>query len=574
MHLEYRDGRYVLLLKQSERQIARQAGFNFDMTGAKHWYTTDWKRATEFHHVAVGEALMRLDAHVAKLAAELEKSFAMLSNYPVPVPELYHPKTGEKLDYLPYQKAGIAYAAERTHVLIADPPGLGKTIQAVGIINNHGVQSGLIFCPSGLKHNWKKELEKWLVDKTLTVGIAEGGVVPDTDFVIINYDIADRNYDALVREQWGIIVCDESQVMANPDAKRVMAILGRKFAKKWKKRPLQAWKWVFLSGTPITKQPIQLWPIIQHCDPNGLGADWEKFVYRYCDAYQGAFGLVTDGGSNLSELNEKLRLAFMVRRLKKHVLKHLPPKERHVILLPAEGLSNLIQTERDSFAHALAALEEMNEEVERSDITRLEDLDPAYILDQMATLYEGSFDDLGEHLDRGDLVPEFTAYSEARKELGLAKLPMVMEIIERLMAEGHKVLVFAIHKEVIARMYERWPNAARIVGGMTAKKVEKEKVRFQGWDDEGIEPDPNCNPILLNIKAGGVGHTLTKGCKIVKAELWAVPGDVEQCEDRAHRIGQDQPVDVYYPVVQGTMDAATIESMIHRLEMIESAIDG
>ncbi|USM11544.1 RNA polymerase-associated protein [Citromicrobium phage vB_CbaS-RXM] len=574
MHLEYRDGRYVLLLKKSQRQIARQAGFNFDMHGAKHWYTTDWKRAAEFHHIAVGEALIRLDAHVAKLTAELEASFAMLSDYKVPVPDLYHPKTGEKLDYLPYQKAGIQYASTRKYCLIADPPGLGKTIQAVGIINNHRIQSGIIFCPSGLKHNWKKEIEKWLVDKTLTVGIAEGDKVPDTDFVIINYDIADRNYDALIREEWGIIVCDESQIMSNPKAKRVMAILGKRFGKKFQKRPLQAWKWVFLSGTPITKQPIQLWPIIQHCDPDGLGKDWETFVYRYCDAYNGAFGLVTDGGSNLSELNEKLRLAFMVRRLKKHVLKHLPPKKRTVVLLPEEGLSNLIQTERDAFAHALAALEDMNEEIEKSDITRLDDLDPDFILDQMATIFDGSFDQVGEHLDAGDLLPEFTAYSEARKELGLAKLPMVMRIVERLVDEGYKVLVFAIHKEVIARMYEAWPNSARIVGGMTAKKVEKEKVRFQGWDDEGIDPDPLCDRILLNIKAGGVGHTLTKGTKIVKAELWAVPGDVEQCEDRAHRIGQDEEVEVIYPVVQGTMDARTIESMIHRLEMIESAIDG
>ncbi len=574
MHLEYRGGRYVLLLKQSERQIARQAGFTFDMTGAKHWYTTDWKRAAEFHHVAVGEAKERLDKHVTELEAALEASFAMYADYEVPVPDIYHPKTGEKLDYLPYQKAGILYAASRKHVLIADPPGLGKSISAAGIINNHDIQSGLIFCPSGLKYNWFKELTKWLVDKSLTIGIAQGDDIPDTDFVIINYEIADRNYDKLSREEWGIIVCDESQVLSNGDAKRTMAILGKRFGKKFKKRPLRAWKWCFLSGTPITKQPIQLWPIIQHCDPEGLGRDWETFVYTYCDAYQGHFGLVTDGGSNLSELNEKLRLSFMVRRLKKHVLKHLPPKNRHVIILPEEGLSNLIQTERDTFANALAALEEMNEEVERTDITRLVDLDPAYILDQMATIHAGSFDSVGEHLDAGDLVPEFSAYSEARKELGLAKLPMVMELIERLIAEGRKVLVFAIHKEVIARMYERWPQSARIIGGMTAKKVEKEKVRFQGWADEGIEPDPDCDRILLNIRAGGVGHTLTKGTAIVKAELWAVPGDVEQCEDRSHRIGQDEEVDVYYPVVNGTMDAMTIQSLIARLEMIESAIDG
>jgi len=264
MRLEYRDGRYVLILKQSERSIARQSGFSFDVAGAKHWFTTDWKVAAQFMHVADPATMARLQAHEKKLSDALEASLSMFADYDVPVPDLYSPKTGEKLDYLPYQKAGILYAASRKHVLIADPPGLGKTIQGAGIINNHSIQSGLIFCPSGLKYNWKKELEKWLVDKTLTVGVAEGENIPDTDFVIINYDIADRNYDKLIREQWGIIICDESQVLSNGNAKRVMAILGKRFGKKFKKRPLNAWKWVFLSGTPITKQPIQLWPIIQH----------------------------------------------------------------------------------------------------------------------------------------------------------------------------------------------------------------------------------------------------------------------------------------------------------------------
>jgi SWI/SNF-related matrix-associated actin-dependent regulator 1 of chromatin subfamily A len=574
VYLEYQNGRYVLLLKQSERQIARQAGFTFDLTGAKHWFTTDWKRAAEFLHVATGEAKTRLEILIKLLEDQLEASFSMFADYPVPVPDIYSKKTGEKLDYLGYQKAGILYAAPRPHVLIGDPPGLGKTIIAIGIINNHSIQSGLIFCPSGLKINWKKEMEKWLVDKTLTIGIAEGDTVPTTDFVIINYDIADRNYDKLVREQWGTIICDESQALSNDKSKRTMAVLGKRFGKKFQKRPLNAWKWLFLSGTPITKQPIQLWPIIQHCDPNGMGSNWDAFVYRYCDAVMTPFGLNTTGGSNLSELNEKLRLGFMVRRLKKHVLKDLPEKRRHIILLPEEGLSNLIQTERDRFANALSALEDMNEEVEKSDITRLDDLDPGYVLDQMATIYQGSFDSVGEALDAGDLIPQFSAYSEARKELGLAKLPMVMEIIQRLLDDGKNVLVFAIHKEVIARIHERWPTSARIIGGFTAKRVEKEKVRFQGWEDEGIEPDPECHLIAANIKAGGVGHTLTRAKAVVFAELWAVPGDVEQCEDRAHRIGQDEVVDIHFPVVNGTMDAMTIESLIRRVEMIENAIDG
>jgi hypothetical protein len=87
-----------------------------------------------------------------------------------------------------------------------------------------------------------------------------------------------------------------------------------------------------------------------------------------------------------------------------------------------------------------------------------------------------------------------------------------------------------------------FPTAARIVGGMGAKKVEAEKLRFQGDKDAGIEPDPDCNVILCNLKAGGVGHTLTEATIVVFVEMWSVPGDMEQCEDRAHRIGLEHNV--------------------------------
>jgi SWI/SNF-related matrix-associated actin-dependent regulator 1 of chromatin subfamily A len=151
---------------------------------------------------------------------------------------------------------------------------------------------------------------------------------------------------------------------------------------------------------------------------------------------------------------------------------------------------------------------------------------------------------------------------------------MAAEHIQRLVDAGEKVIVFAIHKDVISELHTKFPNAARIVGGMGAKKVEAEKLRFQGDKDARIAPDPECNVILCNLKAGGVGHTLTEATFVVFVEMWSVPGDMEQCEDRAHRYGLEHNVMIHFLVVDGTIDALTIQTLIDRISMIQEGVDG
>lgn len=207
--------------------------------------------------------------------------------------------------------------------------------------------------------------------------------------------------------------------------------------------------------------------------------------------------------------------------------------------------------------------------------TALEEVDPGFILDSMATILGDGFNAAGIHdLDAGEVEPGFAAFSEARHELALSKVPMAVEHIKRLLEADEKVIVFAIHRDVVAQLYEAFPQAARIIGGMSPKKVEAEKLRFQGDKDLGIEPDPTCNIILGNLKAAGVGHTLTEATVVVFVEMWSVPGDMEQCEDRAHRYGLEHNVLVQYLVVDGTMDARTIDTLIKRIEMIQRGVDG
>jgi hypothetical protein len=149
----------------SDRDALREAGFIFDRLALRKWYTTDWRKVAIFVDQCVGAAYDKVRALLDEHEEALNASYAMFADADIPKPHLVNAK-GEVLDYLPYQKAGILYAAEREDTLIADQPGLGKTIQAIGLINHLGLRSGIIVCPATLKLNWLKEMTKWLVDKT------------------------------------------------------------------------------------------------------------------------------------------------------------------------------------------------------------------------------------------------------------------------------------------------------------------------------------------------------------------------------------------------------------------------
>ena len=594
MRIDLIDDRFVATCKFEDRDRLHKAGFVFDRLITRKWYTKDWRKASIFLDNLSDDAYWIVKDKLDKHEAELSASYSMFAEADIPKPHLVNHK-GEVLDYLPYQKAGILYAAERYDTLIADAPGLGKTIQTIGLINHLGITDGLIVCPSSLKINWQNEMEKWLVNKGLSIEVCYGDKFPkDANFVIINYDILNRNRDILWERHWGLLTCDEAQYLSNDKSNRTQTVFGEWFLNRntglWQRKKItvkedqrhvkvpgmiRAERRLMLTGTPMMKRPKDLWPIIRDFDPDGLGKDFVEFAFRYCDGYEGSFGLVADGGSNLDELNERLRKTFMVRRLKSNVLKDLPPKTRQVIVLSPEGLKKKINTERDKFTDSLAMLAAANDNIVYNPKVDLAEVDPGVILDASAKILGDGFNATAiEELDPGEVEPGFAAYSQARHELALSKVPMAVEHIKRLVEAGEKVIVFAIHKDVVQDIYDAFPTAARIIGGLSTKKVEAEKLRFQGDKDKGIEPDPACNVIICNLKAGGVGHTLTEATVVVFVEMWSVPGDMEQCEDRAHRIGLEHNVLVQYLVVDGTMDALTIQTLIARIEMIGKAVDG
>lgn len=535
-----RGDRYVAVSTYDERHIPKAAGFRWDKD-ERCWWTKDVATAAKLAEYAVDSAREALEAAAAERKASFQASSAVDAEIDLPVPE--------GLAYLPFQRAGVAYAMRRPNVLIGDEMGLGKTIQAIGLINaDPTIKRVLVTVPATLRTNWARELRKWLV-RPMTIGIAAGKEWPGTDVVIINYDILKNHVDALRAQEWDLLIADEAHALKNPKAQRTAYVLG-----KWDKDPakritaIPARRKAFLTGTPILNRPIELYTLIKALDPE-TWRNWRDFATRYCDGKQTAYGWDVSGASNLNELQERLRSTIMIRRLKKDVLTELPAKRRQIVPLPQNGAAPKVAAEwkvMRANEEALAALRARVELAKASD-------------------NEGEYK-AAVHALRAGSQKAFDELSKARHETALAKLPAVLEHVRELLETGEKVVVFAHHLDVLGAITEEFGDAAVTLIGETSQEDRQLAVdRFQN--------DPAVKLFVGSIKAAGVGITLTASSTVVFAELDWVPGNLTQAEDRCHRIGQVNSVLVQHLVLDESIDAMMAQTIIAKQEVIDKALD-
>jgi SWI/SNF-related matrix-associated actin-dependent regulator 1 of chromatin subfamily A len=449
------------------------------------------------------------------------------------------------LDYLPFQRAGIEFCISRQNVLLADSMGLGKTVQAIGLINKlYAINRVLVLCPASLRLNWKKELEKWLVRKRkILVLNANRFLNPsEWDIIITNYDIVHKHFEKLRRGNWDLLICDEAHYLKNKKARRTKYVFGGGDIKEG----IRAKRKLFLTGTPIENNPGELWPLLNALRPD-LFSNWWTFVQRYCGAYRDRFNQIKLGKpTNLDELHDQLRTHVMVRRLKEQVLTELPPKIRQVIELPANGASSVVAAENtawQTYEHLKGELASAVAEAEASE-------DPEVFSDRIKQLrYE-------ERVAFGEIA-------RRRKETAIAKIPYVLAHLDNV---SEKVVVFAHHKDVIAAIAEKMGKKAVKLDGGTAKTARQEAVdRFQS------DPDIKC--FIGSLTAAGVGITLTAASHVVFAELDWVPGKVAQAEDRCHRISQKNSVLIQHLVFEDSLDCKMAKTIVEKQEMIDQALD-
>lgn len=566
----------------SEKDFFQKGGWKYNFKRRK-WVTSETELALPLRRFAVGKAKEHLDNVMELADAAHDASWAEETDAEFPSPE--------GLTYMPFQKAGIEYAIERERTLIADPPGLGKTIQAIGVHNTVKMSSILIVVPASLKINWEREWLKWDVHG-LTVGIAHSksksktveGITerwteynwPDTDVVIINYDMMPTFDDQVKAKTWDMMICDEAHLLKSQKALRTVCVFGgrRPGSKKTKRKAktfeaVRATHSLFLTGTPILSRPDELWTLIRACDRAGLGRNWNKYVEKYCGAYYDGFGYDTSGATNSEELNRLLRMRFMVRRDKKSVLKELPDKTRELILIPTDKLEKVVRKEKSRAETALNAYEAV--------------LGIETSMDLIETIMKLS-ERLGKAMDMQDTEepswekavnwlsePEqalFTELSAMREEVALAKAGAVVDHVKSLVDCEEPVIVFAHHKTVIEEIRSRLEAQGVTVGVITGKVAHKK--RQQIVDDF---QDGKYDVILGNLIAMGVGFTLTRASIVVFAELDWVPAMIEQGEDRAWRHGQLNAVLVQHLVVNGTIESILAQAILRKMKVIKKTLD-
>ncbi|RKO97469.1 hypothetical protein CXG81DRAFT_12522, partial [Caulochytrium protostelioides] len=403
----------------------------------------------------------------------------------------------------PFQRDGIQSAILKGgRVLIGDEMGLGKTVQALGLCSFfRPAWPVLIICPSSLRLTWAAEIQRWLELEPYRVQVlmtAKDVPDPFKEIVIVSYDLCSRAplSGILTKTKYQIIVADECHYLKSRDAKRTKTIVPMIKASQYA---------IMLSGTPALSRPMELYTqvtaLVKLAFPS-MG----QYGQRYCDAKMTHFGMDYSGSSHLGELYWFLEKCVMIRRLKKNVLKELPPKTRQCIYLAALG--------QDGGSGGLN--------------------DPRFMELYMMT--------------------------------GVAKIPAVIEYLRDVFHNtDKKFLVFAHHIEVLNALSkfvetDLKVGYIRIDGSTPAAQRQELCDRFQTREDVRVA--------VLGIVAAGVGLTLHRADLVIFAELFWTPAQLMQAEDRAHRLGRQSHVDIKYILAKGTLDDRQWPLIQSKLEVI------
>ncbi|GMH42394.1 hypothetical protein BSKO_10313 [Bryopsis sp. KO-2023] len=425
---------------------------------------------------------------------------------------------------LPFQRDGIKFILKRGgRALLGDEMGLGKTVQALGVAQCYKDEwPVLVVTPSSLRDQWAESISQWLGLKRNEVEVASSSGLPSLNgisFFIASYDYVSKQSNDL-RGKFGMVVLDESHSIKSPKTVRSKACVP--LVQKCKRALL-------LSGTPALSRPFELFQQIKAVMPKAKISQDE-----YCDRYcAGDYFVKTKGSKNEEELNFLLCSTIMIRRLKKDVMSHLKNKLRQQVYLslgPAE--------------------ESKLKEVKK----RLDDIGN---MESAMSMSQGQRE-------------KHKALNQFFHETAKAKIKSVQEYVKDLVEQDQKLLIFAHHMEVLdgieKALNQKKVKYIRIDGATAATKRDELKNDFQ--------EKANVKVAILAIKAAGVGLNFTAANLVIFAELSWVPGDIKQCEDRAHRIGQENDVVIRFLLARNSIDDMIWRTLQNKLGNVGQVLDG
>ena len=433
-------------------------------------------------------------------------------------PKNFNDLSDDLIDYLyEYQKDGVKFGIKKHgRCLIADEMGIGKTIQALCIAKLYEEDwPVLIICPGSVKYSWKNEIQLRLLIPEKNIQIINSSKTKlnkkNINFYIISYDLCRNLQKKLKKLNLNFYILDESHCIKSPVAKRSKIIIP--LVKKSKRILL-------LTGTPLLNIPMEAYTTLEILNPQYFN-NFKKFGRRFCDPKLTPFGLKWSGASNTKELHAIFEL-FMIRRLKKDVLKFLPPKTRIKIKIDCdEKIINEMGLKKNDI-HSTSK--------SKNGMSRLE----MYV------------------------------------KTGYAKLVGIKAYVKYLLESQVKFLLFAHHLKILDEI-EKFVkkhkyNYIRIDGSTKPENRFKLSNKFQ--TDEKIKI------ALLSITSCGTGITLTAANICVFAELIWTPSLMIQAEDRVHRIGQkSESIDIRYLYGEFTLDDYILEVLSRKKIFVSTTLD-
>ena len=477
--------------------------------------------------------------YIEKLLVEKEKSYHIwgkffekdpLTEFWVPKSSLIKTHTVERVavDYTKYghrpplehQKEAIEKLVGSKRFILADDMGLGKTTSTIIAALETGAKKILIVCPASLKINWQREIENY---SDRPVFIAEGKKFStESDFVIVNYDILKNFHDPkekdsslLNQSNFDLVILDEAHMISNAQAQRTRII--NHFVKQIKR----VW---LLTGTPMTSRPMNYYNLLNIIE-SPVAQNWMAYAIRYCQGYQFTAGKRkvwnVSGASNLEELRDRTAKQIL-RRLKENVL-DLPDK----IISPV--------------------------------YLRLQSKEYEELMGEYYDWYDKNTD------ESSSLTVQFSKLMKVRKVIANEKVKQTIEFVENILEQGKKVIIFTNFTDTLQSIYQHFSKKAVYLDGSCSNSQRQQAVDL-------FQNDEKIQVFVGNLKAAGVGLTLTAAEAVIMNDLSFVPAEHAQAEDRAYRYGQKSNVLVYYPLFDNSIEGAIYDILNNKKRIINTVM--
>lgn len=443
------------------------------------------------------------------------------------------PSKNFKGELRPYQQRGLTWLSHMTNlgfgVCLADDMGLGKTVQLIATLLHHaetgawGTSPALLICPTSVLGNWERELKRFAPSlqvlrhhgrtRESSIEAIRKKAKKKPTVVLTTYVTARMDVDLLAKETWSHLIIDEAQNIKNPQAQQAIAV-----------RKIPADRRFALTGTPVENRLMELWSILEFANPGLLGSS-RDFRRRF------ALPVERFGDRKAAETLRRMVSPFILRRIKSdpNIIQDLPEKQEYQVYTM---------------------------------LTR-----------EQATLYQGAVDRALDKIEgstgvarRGNILALLTGlkqicnhpsnylkdWDETRLRGRSGKLARLTEMMEEVMAEGDRALIFTQYTEMGDLLVRHFSETFDvdlpfIHGGVSAEQRDRIVEDFQ-TNPEGAPA------LILSLKAGGTGLNLTRATHVFHYDRWWNPAVEDQATDRAYRIGQTRHVQVHKLVCTGTVE--------------------